>query len=48
MKMRVCLLVSLSLVRVFLFGALIGQETTLSHLFIQIMAQIECQHIQLY
>jgi hypothetical protein len=39
--------VSSPFVRVFSCGALIGQETTLSHLVVQIMAEIECQYIQL-
>jgi len=54
MKMYVHLLVntvphvSSPLVRVFSCGALIGQETTLSHLVVQIMPETECQYIQLY
>lgn len=54
MKMGVLLLVDIvprvssPLGRVFSCTALIGQETTLSHLVIQVMAEIECQYIQLY
>jgi len=35
-------------VRVFSCGALISQETTLSQLVIQIMAETECQYVPLY
>lgn len=54
MKMCVHLLVnivphvSLPLVRIFSCGALIGQETALSHLIVQIMAEIEYQYIHLH
>jgi len=54
MKMCVHLLVNIvphvssPLVRVFSCGALVGQETILSHLVVQIMAETECHYIQLY